>query len=87
METVRRYHVGLAVLSRKAKPYPYLSLQHDRLGGSAYMGLRHHNIIDQMDLEQKCALLSGATGFGTRAYPDLGIPELQFSDGPHGMRH
>ena len=51
------------------------------------MGLRHHNIIDKMDLEQKCALLSGATGFGTRAYPDLGIPELQFSDGPHGMRH
>lgn len=51
------------------------------------MGLRHHNIIDEMDLEQKCALLSGATAFGTRAYPDLGIPELQFSDGPHGMRH
>ena len=25
METVRRYHVGLAVLSRKAKPYPHLS--------------------------------------------------------------
>lgn len=22
------------------------------------MGLRHHNIIDKMDLEQKCALLS-----------------------------
>ena len=87
LETVRRYHVGLAVLSRKARPYPYLSLQHDRLGGSAYMGLRHHNIIDKMDLAQKCALLSGVTAFGTRAYPSLGIPELQFSDGPHGMRH
>jgi beta-glucosidase len=40
-----------------------------------------------MDLEQKCALLSGASAFGTRAIPALGIPELQFSDGPHGLRH
>ncbi|MDD3486421.1 MAG: glycoside hydrolase family 3 C-terminal domain-containing protein, partial [Atopobiaceae bacterium] len=51
------------------------------------MSLKHADIIAKMDLEQKCALLSGASAFGTRAYPKLGIPELQFSDGPHGMRH
>ena len=47
----------------------------------------HQDLIDRMDLEQKCALLSGKSAFGTRAYPKLGIPELQFSDGPHGIRH
>ncbi len=49
--------------------------------------LRHADIIQKMNLEQKCALLGGATAFGSRAYPKLGIPEMQFSDGPHGMRH
>ncbi len=47
----------------------------------------HQDLIYRMDLEQKCALLSGKSAFGTRAYPKLGIPELQFSDGPHGIRH
>jgi beta-glucosidase len=55
--------------------------------GKRVMGLRHADIIARMDLEQKCALLSGASAFGTRAIPALGIPELQFSDGPHGLRH
>lgn len=51
------------------------------------MSLTYADIIKKMDLEQKCALFGGATAFGTRAYPKLNIPELQFSDGPHGMRH
>lgn len=51
------------------------------------MKRKHQDLIDRMDLEQKCALLSGKSAFGTRAYPKLGIPELQFSDGPHGLRH
>ena len=45
------------------------------------------SVLGKMSLEQKCALLSGATAFGTRAFPGLGVPELQFSDGPHGLRH
>lgn len=40
-----------------------------------------------MTLEQKCALLCGYTTFGTRPYASLGIPALEFSDGPHGLRH
>lgn len=47
----------------------------------------YDDIIAQMTLEEKCALLQGASAFGTYAIPSLGIPMLQFSDGPHGMRH
>ena len=49
--------------------------------------MAYEDIISQMTLEEKCALLQGASAFGTFAIPSLGIPELQFSDGPHGMRH
>lgn len=44
-------------------------------------------ILNQMTLEQKCALLGGAAAFNTRGYKALRVPELQLSDGPHGMRH
>ena len=44
------------------------------------------DLIARMTLEQKCALLSGATEFTTRGFPALGIPELRFSDGPSGLR-
>lgn len=49
--------------------------------------MSYEGIISKMTLEEKCALLQGASAFGTFAVPSLGIPELQFSDGPHGMRH
>lgn len=44
-------------------------------------------ILGAMTLEQKCALLSGGKPFSTRAFPSLGVPSLEFSDGPHGLRH
>ncbi len=43
--------------------------------------------LSRMTLEQKCALLSGQTAFGTRTFEGLDIPRMQFSDGPHGLRH
>ena len=49
--------------------------------------MAYEDIIACMTLEEKCALLQGASSFGTFAIPSLDIPELQFSDGPHGMRH
>lgn len=48
--------------------------------------MKHQDLINRMTLEEKCALLSGDTAFTTRAYPHHGIPAMQFSDGPHGLR-
>ncbi|MDJ1122776.1 glycoside hydrolase family 3 C-terminal domain-containing protein [Olsenella sp. YH-ols2217] len=48
--------------------------------------MKHQDLINRLTLEEKCALLSGDTAFTTRAYPHHGIPAMQFSDGPHGLR-
>ena len=42
-------------------------------------------LLDQMTLDEKVSLLSG-TGFSTQSLPRLGIPAMNFSDGPHGVR-
>ena len=44
------------------------------------------DVLSQLTLEEKCALLSGQTTFGTRALPKRGIPSVFCSDGPHGLR-
>lgn len=48
--------------------------------------VKYAEIIQQLTLEQKCALLSGAATFKSRALPQYGIPEIWLSDGPHGLR-
>ena len=48
--------------------------------------MKHTDIINSLDLAQKCALLSGGTVFTTRALPGKGIPAITLSDGPNGVR-
>ena len=48
--------------------------------------MTYESILPTLTLEEKCALLSGGTTFGTRALPKRGIPAILCSDGPHGLR-
>lgn len=48
--------------------------------------LRHAEIIDKMTLEEKASLLSGGGLFRSKEIKRLGIPAMNFADGPHGVR-
>ena len=48
--------------------------------------MKHADIIQTLDLEQKCALLSGGTVFDTRPLPGKNVPSITLSDGPNGVR-
>ncbi len=43
-------------------------------------------IIDQMTLEEKAALCTGASAWTTTPIERLDVPEMLVSDGPHGVR-
>ena len=43
-------------------------------------------LIAQMTLEEKAAMLSGQDNWHTQAVERLGIPAVMVSDGPHGLR-
>ena len=44
------------------------------------------SLVEQMTLEEKAALCTGATAWTTTPVERLGVPELYVSDGPHGVR-
>ncbi len=44
------------------------------------------DLISNLTLEEKCALLSGQGNFTTKTVERLGIPAMFLSDGPHGLR-
>lgn len=43
-------------------------------------------IIEQLTLEEKAGLCSGAEWWHTKAVERLGVPSVMVSDGPHGLR-
>jgi beta-glucosidase len=44
------------------------------------------SIVQQMTLEEKAALVTGASAWTTTPVARLGVPELFVADGPHGVR-
>ena len=43
-------------------------------------------IISEMTLEEKARMVSGFDFWWTEEFPELGVPAVQVSDGPHGLR-
>ena len=48
--------------------------------------LKHQPLIDQLTLEEKAGLTSGANFWNTKAVPRLGLGSMMLTDGPHGLR-
>ena len=46
--------------------------------------MKHPDILKQLTLEQKVALLSGKDVWSTYAFPQAGVPSMVMSDGPPG---
>ena len=50
------------------------------------IGMNIEQILENMTLEEKIALCSGADFWHTKEIKNHGIPSMMMSDGPHGLR-
>ncbi len=48
--------------------------------------MKHPEIINKMTLEQKAAFVSGLDYWHTQGCEELGLPSINITDGPHGLR-
>lgn len=48
--------------------------------------MKHAEIVEKMSLEQKAAFVSGYDYWHLEEAPELGLPKIMVTDGPHGLR-
>ena len=48
--------------------------------------MKHTDIVSKMTLEQKAKIVSGKDYWHLEGFEELGLPEIQVTDGPHGLR-
>lgn len=48
--------------------------------------MKHPEIVKKMSLEQKAAFVSGYDYWHLEEAPELGLPKINITDGPHGLR-
>ncbi len=48
--------------------------------------MKHPEIVNKMSLEQKAAFISGLDYWHTQGSEELGLPSINITDGPHGLR-
>lgn len=48
--------------------------------------MKHPEIVKKMSLEQKAAFVSGFDYWHLEEAPELGLPKIMITDGPHGLR-
>ena len=48
--------------------------------------MKHQDIISKLSLDEKCYLLSGRDFWSTYSVEKKGVPSINLSDGPHGIR-
>lgn len=48
--------------------------------------MKHSEIVGKMTLEQKAAFVSGNDYWHLEEAPELGLPRICITDGPHGLR-
>ena len=52
----------------------------------AFLCMRYPQIVKKMSLEQKAAFVSGYDYWHLEEAPELGLPKIMITDGPHGLR-
>lgn len=48
--------------------------------------MKHPEIVSKMSLEQKAKFVSGFDYWHLEEAPELGLPKIMITDGPHGLR-